>query len=94
MVKLKVNGVDRSFEGDPDMPLLWYLRDTLGMTGTKFGCRMALCGACTVHKNGKAIRSSITPMSGAEGSCGNGQFELYKTTHHFDGTVVNPQWLG
>jgi isoquinoline 1-oxidoreductase subunit alpha len=71
MVKLKVNGVDRSFEGDPDMPLLWYLRDTLGMTGTKFGCRMALCAACTVHKNGKAIRSSITPMSGAAGSCGN-----------------------
>jgi isoquinoline 1-oxidoreductase alpha subunit len=66
-VKLRVNGVDRSFEGDPDMPLLWYLRDTLGLTGTKFGCRMALRGACTVHKNGKAIRSSITPM----GSCGN-----------------------
>ena len=71
MVKLKVNRVDRSFEGDLDMPLLWYLRDTLGMTGTKFGCRMAVCGACTVHKNGKAIRSSITPMSGAAGSCGN-----------------------
>jgi isoquinoline 1-oxidoreductase alpha subunit len=69
MVKLWVNGVDRSFEGDPDMPLLWYLRDTLGLIGTKFGCRMALCGACTVHKNGKAIRSSITPMSGAAGSC-------------------------
>ncbi len=69
MVKLKVNGVDRSFEGDPDMPLLWYLRDRLGLTGAKFDCRMALCGA--VHKNGKAIRSSITPMSGAAGSCGN-----------------------
>lgn len=72
MVKLKVNGVDRSFEGNPDMPLLWYLRDTLGMTGTKFGCcRMALCGACTVPKHGKAIRSSIAPMSGAAGTCGN-----------------------
>jgi isoquinoline 1-oxidoreductase alpha subunit len=94
MVKLKVNGVDRSFEGDPDMPLLWYRRDTLGMTGTKFGCRMALCGACTVHKNGKAIRSSITPMSGAAVAAETGQFELYKTTHHFDGTVVNSQWLG
>ena len=50
MVKLKVNAVDRSFEGDPDMPLLWYLRDILGLTGTKFGCGMALCGACTVHQ--------------------------------------------
>jgi isoquinoline 1-oxidoreductase alpha subunit len=68
MVKLKVNAVDRSFEGDPDMPLLWYLRDILGLTGTKFGCGMALCGACTVHQNGEAIRSCITPMSAAAGS--------------------------
>jgi isoquinoline 1-oxidoreductase alpha subunit len=68
MVKLKVNAVDRNFEGDPDMPLLWYLRDILGLTGTKFGCGMALCGACTVHKNGEAIRSCITPMSAAAGS--------------------------
>jgi hypothetical protein len=52
---------------------------------------MALCGACAAHKNGKAIRSSITPMSGAGVAAGTGQFELYKTTHHFDGTVVNPQ---
>ena len=68
MVKLKVNGMDRAFEGDPDMPLLWYLRDILGLTGTKFGCGIALCGACTVHKNGEAIRSCITPMSAAAGS--------------------------
>jgi isoquinoline 1-oxidoreductase subunit alpha len=63
MVKLKVNGIERNFEGDPKMPLLWYLRDVLGLTGTKFGCGMALCGACTVLKNGTAIRSCITPVS-------------------------------
>jgi isoquinoline 1-oxidoreductase alpha subunit len=68
MVKLRVNAVDRSFEGDLDMPLLWYLRDILGLTGTKFGCGMALCGACTVHQNGEAIRSCITSMSAAAGS--------------------------
>ncbi len=68
MVKLKVNGMDRSFDGDPDMPLLWYVRDILGLTGTKFGCGIALCGACTVHKNGEAIRSCVTPMSAAAGS--------------------------
>jgi len=49
MITLKVNGVDRIFKGDPAMPLLWYLRDILGLTGTKFGCGVALCGACTVH---------------------------------------------
>jgi isoquinoline 1-oxidoreductase alpha subunit len=68
MVKLKVNGVDRSFDGSPDMPLLWYLRDILGLTGTKFGCGIALCGACTVHNNGEAIRSCVTLMSAVEGS--------------------------
>src|SRR5271163_2134306 len=67
MVKLKVNGIDRTFEGDSNMPLLWYVRDVLGLTGTKFGCGMALCGACTVHKNGEAIRSCITPVSAAAG---------------------------
>ena len=68
MVKLKVNGVERSFDGDPQMPLLWYLRDIIGLTGTKYGCGMALCGACTVHQNGKAIRSCSTPMSRTAGS--------------------------
>jgi isoquinoline 1-oxidoreductase alpha subunit len=68
MVKLNINGVDHTFDGDPNMPLLWYLRDVLGLTGTKFGCGMALCGACTVHKNGEAIRSCITPLSAAVGS--------------------------
>ncbi len=68
MMNLRVNGIDRSFDGDPEMPLLWYVRDILGLTGTKFGCGISLCGACTVHKNGEAIRSCITPMSAAAGS--------------------------
>ena len=68
MVHLKVNGQSTSFDGDPDMPLLWYLRDTLGLTGTKFGCGMALCGACTVLENGKAIRSCSTQMAKLEGA--------------------------
>jgi len=63
MIQLKVNGKSQSFQGDPDMPLLWYLRDVVGLTGTKFGCGASLCGACTVHRNGKAIRSCVTPMS-------------------------------
>jgi len=63
MIPLKVNGVERSFDGDPDLPLLWYLRDVLGLTGTKFGCGMALCGACTVHRDGRAIRSCVTTMN-------------------------------
>jgi isoquinoline 1-oxidoreductase subunit alpha len=68
MIELKVNGVQQSFDGDPAMPLLWYLRDILGLTGTKFGCGMALCGACTVHQNGKAVRSCFTTMQRAAGS--------------------------
>jgi len=67
MIHLKVNGSAHTFEGDPEMPLLWYLRDMLGLTGTKFGCGMALCGTCTVLENGKAIRSCSNPMSKMEG---------------------------
>ena len=67
MIQLKINGINHSFDGDPDMPLLWYLRDELHLTGTKFGCGMALCGACTVHDKGRAIRACITPMSAAAG---------------------------
>ncbi|HLI31036.1 MAG TPA: (2Fe-2S)-binding protein [Terriglobia bacterium] len=67
MISVKVNGVERSFNGDPGMPLLWYLRDELGLTGTKFGCGVALCGACTVHQNGEAIRSCAVPMSDVAG---------------------------
>jgi isoquinoline 1-oxidoreductase alpha subunit len=68
MIRLKVNGVERSFEGDADMPLLWYLRDVLGLTGTKFGCGVSLCGACTVHKNGEAIRSCVTRLRAVQGA--------------------------
>jgi isoquinoline 1-oxidoreductase alpha subunit len=67
MVKLKVNGMERSFDGDSTMPLLWFLRDELRLTGTKFGCGMALCGACTVHKDGKSVRACSTPMSAVDG---------------------------
>jgi isoquinoline 1-oxidoreductase subunit alpha len=67
MVHFKVNGHAQTFDGDPEMPLLWYLRDVLGLTGTKFGCGMALCGACTVLQNGKAIRSCSKPMGTVEG---------------------------
>ena len=63
MIKLSVNGRDTTVDVDPDMPLLWVLRDTLGLTGTKFGCGMALCGACTVHLDGQPIRSCVTPVS-------------------------------
>jgi isoquinoline 1-oxidoreductase alpha subunit len=62
-----VNGHAQTFDGDPEMPLLWYLRDILGLTGTKFGCGMALCGACTLLQNGKAIRSCSKPMSTVDG---------------------------
>jgi isoquinoline 1-oxidoreductase alpha subunit len=63
MPNLRVNGAERAYDGDPSMPLLWYLRDELGLTGTKFGCGAALCGNCTVHVDGVAVRSCITQMS-------------------------------
>jgi isoquinoline 1-oxidoreductase subunit alpha len=62
-----VNGKPVKVDDDPSTPLLWVLRDSLGLTGTKFGCGMALCGACTVHLNGQAIRSCVAPLSRAEG---------------------------
>lgn len=67
MIQLKVNGTERIFSGDPEMPLLWYLRDVLGLTGSKFGCGVGLCGACTVHVNGQAKRSCVTVMGDAAG---------------------------
>ena len=67
MSVLNINGQDRQVDADPSTPVLWALRDTLGLTGTKFGCGAALCGACTVHLNGQAIRSCVTPISSVAG---------------------------
>ncbi|MFN8650610.1 MAG: (2Fe-2S)-binding protein [Gemmatimonadales bacterium] len=67
MISLSVNGKAQSVDVAPDTPLLWVLRDTLGLTGTKFGCGMAQCGACTVHLDGEAIRSCITPVAAVAG---------------------------
>ena len=67
MIKLKVNGVSRQFDGEPEMPLLWFLRDELQLTGTKYGCGAGLCGACTIHLNGAAVRSCQTPMKNVDG---------------------------
>jgi isoquinoline 1-oxidoreductase alpha subunit len=67
MATLKVNGSKVEVAGPPDMPLLWALRDELGLTGTKFGCGIATCGACTVHVDGKATRACVTPISAVEG---------------------------
>jgi isoquinoline 1-oxidoreductase alpha subunit len=67
MVKLTVNGAARVVDVDPATPLLWVLRDSLGLTGTKYGCGMALCGACTVHIDNEAVRACVTPVSRAEG---------------------------
>ena len=67
MIQFKLNGQEQSFDGDPSMPLLWYVRDIAGLSGTKFGCGMGFCGACTVHRNGKAVRSCSTPVSGVSG---------------------------
>jgi isoquinoline 1-oxidoreductase alpha subunit len=67
VINLIVNGQDRAVDVAGDTPLLWVIRETLGLTGTKFGCGMALCGACTVHLDGEAVRSCVTPVSRAAG---------------------------
>jgi aerobic-type carbon monoxide dehydrogenase small subunit (CoxS/CutS family) len=66
-IRFTVNGKPQAVDVNPDMPLLWVLRDTLGLTGTKFGCGMAMCGACTVHLDGQVTRSCITPVSEVAG---------------------------
>ena len=67
MLTLTITDQEKKLDVDPSTPLLWVLRDTLAMTGTKFGCGAALCGACTVHMNGQAIRSCVTPVSAVQG---------------------------
>jgi isoquinoline 1-oxidoreductase alpha subunit len=68
MISLTVNGKAVKYDGDPSMPLLWFLRDVQGLTGTKFGCGVAQCGACTVHLDGQTRRACVTPMGTIEGS--------------------------
>jgi isoquinoline 1-oxidoreductase alpha subunit len=68
MITLTINGQQHSFDGAGDMPLLWYLRDILGLTGTKYACGKALCGSCTVHLDGQAVRSCALPMQGLDGA--------------------------
>lgn len=67
MISLRVNGVERQFNGDPSMPLLWFVRDALELPGTKFGCGTGLCGACTVHVDGQAVRGCLVALSDVEG---------------------------
>jgi len=67
MVTVRINGTAHTVDVAPDMPLLWVLRDVIGLTGTKFGCGMALCGACTVHVDGRPIRSCVTPVAAVSG---------------------------
>ena len=67
MTTIRINGTTRDVDADPQMPLLWAIRDILGLTGTKFGCGIGACGACTVHMDGQAVRSCITPLSATNG---------------------------
>jgi isoquinoline 1-oxidoreductase alpha subunit len=87
---IKVNGVAHSVDVDPDTPLLWVLRDVLGMCGTKFSCGMALCGACTVHVDGVPIRSCVTPI-GSIGNKGVTTIEAIGKTP--EGRVLQQAWL-
>lgn len=66
-IRIRINGVERELDVDPEMPLLWALRDVLELTGTKYGCGQAICGACTVHLDGQVVRSCVTPVRRAEG---------------------------
>ena len=75
MVKFRLNGQEVSVDVPDEMPLLWVLRDTLGYTGTKYGCGMALCGACTVHLEGEAIRSCVVPVSAVASLIGCGSLD-------------------
>jgi isoquinoline 1-oxidoreductase alpha subunit len=87
---IKLNGIDRTVDVDSDTPLLWVLRDVLGMTGTKFGCGMALCGACTVHVDGAAVRSCITSIDSI-GTSAITTIEAIGTTP--TGAKIQKAWL-
>ncbi|ESW80641.1 (2Fe-2S)-binding protein [Mesorhizobium sp. LSJC269B00] len=92
MISLNINGKEHEVDVDPETPTLWVLRDTLGMSGTKFGCGAALCGACTVHLDGEAIRSCCTPISAVES---RKITTIEKTTDGTDrvGAAVHAAWM-
>jgi isoquinoline 1-oxidoreductase alpha subunit len=89
-IKLTVNGEERELDVAPDMPLLWALRDHLALTGTKFGCGMALCGACTVHIDGQATRSCVTPVAAVAGR----QVTTIEGLGTAAGKAVQTAWVG
>jgi isoquinoline 1-oxidoreductase subunit alpha len=93
MAKFFVNGEPVDFRASPDTPLLWALRDQLGLTGTKFGCGMAQCGACTVHVNGEATRSCVTPVSSVEGKRVVTIEGIPNTTHGPVAKAVRAAWI-
>ena len=90
MTKLKINGSIHQIDAPPEMPLLWALRDELGLTGTKYGCGMALCGACTVHLDGQAIRACTTPLSAV---LGKPLATIESMEHDRIGKVVQQAWI-
>ncbi|HRX60584.1 MAG TPA: (2Fe-2S)-binding protein [Candidatus Competibacter sp.] len=89
MIALIVNGQKHEVDVPPDTPLLWVLRDTLGLTGTKYGCGMAVCGACTVHVNGNAMRSCVLPISAVAGS----QITTIETADHRIVRTLQQAWI-
>ena len=88
-VKLKVNGVEHELDVEDDAPLLWVIRDELGLTGTKFGCGIAQCGACTVHVNGEAQRSCVTPVS----SVSDAEITTIEGISQYGNTAVQQAWI-
>ena len=90
IITIKVNGQEQTLDAPPDMPLLWVLRDVLGLTGTKYSCGIGLCGTCAVHLDGKVIRACITPVAEVagrkittiEGISANGSFGVAEDKHH------------
>jgi isoquinoline 1-oxidoreductase alpha subunit len=88
MAGSQVKGQQRTYDGDPSMPLLWYLRDQLALTGTKYGCRVGLCGACTVHVNGRAVRACTAQMSEIAGT----SVTTIEGLHPSDEHVVQVAW--
>jgi len=90
MITLNLNGKDHQLDATDDMPLLWAIRDVAGYTGTKFGCGMGLCGACTIHINGEAVRSCITPIASAAGQSVSTIDNLHSDPV---GQVVQQAWL-